>query len=103
MLMNKSRSDQDEKLLVLFKKAIESEQQAQNMYQEALTCCNDPLIREVLSRLLNDELGHESRLLEIYNVNAVARPKNIWFHFGIPTPGLVSKMDAGLQKLLHVN
>jgi hypothetical protein len=41
--------------------------------------------------------------LEINDVNAVARPKNERFHFGIPTPGLVPEMDPRFQEFLHGN
>lgn len=37
------------------------------------------------------------RLLKVDNVDAVAFPEQEPLHFGIPTVGLVSEMDAGFQ------
>ena len=40
----------EHKLFVLFKKAIESEKEAQDMYREALQYCSSPLLKELLQK-----------------------------------------------------
>ena len=60
---------------------------------------------------LGCQFGHElccffeqaERLLEIDDVDAVALTENVSFHFRIPALGLVSEVDASLQKFLHCN
>ena len=39
--------------------------------------------------------------LQINNIYPAPRPINIGFHFWVPAIGLMSKMDPGLQQLLH--
>ena len=40
-------------------------------------------------------------LLQIDDVNAVARAEQVGAHLRVPTPGLVSEMHAGFEKLAH--
>src|SRR5439155_4571630 len=42
-------------------------------------------------------------LLEIDDIDSVAFTENVLLHLRIPALGLVSKMDASLQKFLHCN
>jgi hypothetical protein len=41
--------------------------------------------------------------LEVDDVNAVARLEDEGLHFGVPTLGAVSEMDAGVQQFLDVD
>ena len=54
------------KLYKIFKKAIESEQVAQHMYQEALSCCDDANMEQILQALHDDEVRHEEELRQFY-------------------------------------
>ena len=59
-----------EKLYLLydiFKKAIDGEREAQEMYRKAISLCEDDKTIETLKRLLKDELRHEEKLIEEYN------------------------------------
>src|SRR5262249_12662507 len=44
---------------------------------------------------------HLERLLQVDDVNAVAFPKDVFLHFGVPALGLVAKVDTRLKQLLH--
>ena len=55
------------KLFVMFKMAIEEERKAQSMYREVIGLCNDPVIREALQGLHDDEVRHEQSLIRQYN------------------------------------
>ena len=56
-----------QKLLVLFKGAIESEKEAQAVYRNMLSLTNDPTIQRIVEELLSQEIQHEEKLLEMYN------------------------------------
>jgi rubrerythrin len=56
-----------EKLLVLFKKAIKGEQDAQKLYSEMLKSSDDPLIRSIIEEFIIQEKRHEELLLKKYN------------------------------------
>jgi hypothetical protein len=43
------------------------------------------------------------RLLEVDDVNAVARPEDVLLHLGVPTAGLVAEVGAGLEQLFQRN
>jgi rubrerythrin len=60
-------TEKQQKLLVLFKGAIESEKEAQEVYREMLSLNNDPAIQRVVEGLLSEEIQHEEKLLEMYN------------------------------------
>lgn len=64
--MADSLSEKQEKLLVLFKKAMHGEQEAQRIYSEMLSNCNDPSIKPIIETFLNQEIEHEKILLEKY-------------------------------------
>jgi rubrerythrin len=51
----------------IFKKAIESEKEAQKMYKGAISLCEDKKTIQVLNSLIRDELRHEEKLIEHYN------------------------------------
>jgi rubrerythrin len=55
-----------EKLLVLFKGAIEREREAQRTYAEALELNEDPGIRPIIEGFIRQEKTHEETLLRIY-------------------------------------
>ena len=46
---------------------------------------------------------HFEGFLQVNNVNPVALAKNVFFHFRIPAPRLVTEVDSGLQQLFHRN
>ena len=46
-------------------------------------------------------IQHGHRLLQIDDMDAVAGPKQVGGHFRVPTPGVMSEMDASLQELAH--
>ena len=56
-----------EKLLALFKAAIESEKEAQGAYGTMLSFSDDPAIKRIIEGLISEEKRHEEKLLEIYN------------------------------------
>ncbi len=56
-----------EKLLVLFKAAVQSEKDAQRDYSTMLSFSDDPVIKGVIEGLLSEEKQHELKLLKIYN------------------------------------
>ena len=55
------------KLHRIFKRAIESERQAQVMYSEAIQLCKSKVLRDILQAMHDDEVAHEARLLEFYS------------------------------------
>jgi len=56
-----------EKLLVLFKSAIENERKAQQAYRETLQLCDEPALRGIIESFIQQEKTHEETLLKIYN------------------------------------
>jgi rubrerythrin len=56
-----------EKLLVLFKIAVESEKQAQENYSAMLPFTDDPAIKRIIQGFIGEEKRHEEKLLKIYN------------------------------------
>jgi rubrerythrin len=56
-----------DKLLALFKAAIESEKEAQETYKAMLSLSDDPAITRIIEDLLGEERRHEEELLEMYN------------------------------------
>ena len=55
-----------ELLYDIFKRAINGERKAQEMYKKAIALCEDDKTIKVLERLYKDELGHEEELMEQY-------------------------------------
>jgi rubrerythrin len=60
-------TEKQEKLLVLFRQAIGSEREAQELYAEMLHHCDDASIKHILEDLLVQEKLHEEQLIEKYN------------------------------------
>ena len=49
-----------------------------------------------------NRLGYlKNGLTKVDDVDSVALPVDIGAHLGVPTSGLMTEMDAGLQELLH--
>ena len=63
--------------------------------EQDLAALADGLAQEVAGGF---QLGE--RLAEVDDVNAVARVEDERLHLGVPTLGLVSEMDAGIQQFL---
>jgi rubrerythrin len=59
-------SEKHERLLALFKVAIEREQESQKLYEEMGAHCEDAELRQVIERLRDSERMHEELLLERY-------------------------------------
>ena len=55
-----------EKLLVLFKAAVQNEKNAQKAYEEMLRFSDDPTITSIIEGLKNEERLHEEKLMKIY-------------------------------------
>ena len=55
-----------EKLLVLFKAAVQNEKNAQKAYEEMLRFSDDPAITSIIEGLKNEERLHEEKLMKIY-------------------------------------
>jgi rubrerythrin len=56
-----------EKLLLVFKTAIEREIETQEMYREALLLNDDPAIKRIVDTFIRQEKQHEDTLLKMYN------------------------------------
>jgi rubrerythrin len=64
--MSSPLTERQERILVLFKVAIESERDAQKLYAEMLLNCDDPELKEIIESLRVAEQQHEELLLERY-------------------------------------
>jgi rubrerythrin len=60
-------TDNTRKLFLVFKKAVEAEQEAQTMYKEAISVCDDTEGRKILEEFLADEIRHEKEIMNQYN------------------------------------
>ena len=56
-----------ERLLSLFKTAIESEREAQEGYRRLLSINNDPAITPIIEEIIGEEMRHEEKLIKMYN------------------------------------
>jgi rubrerythrin len=65
-MMSKPLSEKIERLLILFKQAIDGERDAQKLYSEMLANCEDPELRTIIESFLDAEHSHEKALLERY-------------------------------------
>lgn len=61
-------TQKQEKLLVLFKKAIKGEQDAQKLYAEMLESSDDPSIKNIIGEFIVQEKKHEELLLNKYKM-----------------------------------
>ena len=59
-------SEKNERLLALFKVAIEREQESQKLYEDMAVACEDAELRQIIERLRDSERMHEELLLERY-------------------------------------
>jgi rubrerythrin len=64
--MQKPLNEKRERLLALFKVAIEREQESQKLYADMAETCEDDDIRQVIETLRASERMHEDVLLERY-------------------------------------
>jgi rubrerythrin len=64
--MQKALTERQERLLALFKVAIEREQESQKLYADMAETCEDDDLRQVIETLRNSERMHEDVLLERY-------------------------------------
>lgn len=60
-------TEKQEKLLSLFKVAIENERQAQALYQETLLYCEDESLKRIIESFIVEESKHEKSLMKKYN------------------------------------
>jgi rubrerythrin len=65
-MMTKPLSEKIERLLILFKQAIDGERNAQKLYSEMLSNCDDPELRTIIESFLVSEQAHEKTLLTKY-------------------------------------
>ena len=64
--MQKELTERQERLLALFKVAIEREQESQKLYTDMAATCEDDDLRQVIETLGASERVHEEVLLERY-------------------------------------
>jgi rubrerythrin len=64
--MQKAMTEKQERLLALFKVAIEREQESQKLYEEMAGNCEDAGLRQVIETLRDSERMHEELLVERY-------------------------------------
>lgn len=60
-------TEQQERLFLLFKSAIDAERKAQDMYKRAMELTDDEEFRDVLEGFYQDEVRHERKLMDQYN------------------------------------
>lgn len=53
-----------EKLAEIFQEAAEAERQSRLRYEEAARLCDDPLLRELLTSMAEDEARHEEEVVK---------------------------------------
>jgi rubrerythrin len=64
--MQKALTERQERLLALFKVAIQREQDSQKLYTDMAATCEDDDLRQVIETLRESERVHEEVLLERY-------------------------------------
>jgi len=64
--MPKKMSEKQERLVGLFRVAIEREQESQKLYDEMAATCEDDDLRHVIETLRDSERMHEEVLMERY-------------------------------------
>ena len=64
--MDKVSTSKQEKLLLLFKEAIEAERTAQNKYTQMMQNCEDPELAQILESFRESEENHEQQLMRMY-------------------------------------
>ena len=66
--MPKKMSEKQERLVGLFRVAIEREQESQKLYDEMAATCEDDDLRHVIETLRDSERMHEEVLMERYKL-----------------------------------
>jgi len=66
--MSTPLTDRQQRILILFKVAIERERESQALYSEMLENCDDPELRQLIESLRASEQAHEEVLLDRYSV-----------------------------------
>jgi len=66
--MSTGMPEQQERLFLLFKKAIDAERKAQDMYKRAMELTDDEEFKEILEGFYEDEVRHERKLMNQYNM-----------------------------------
>jgi len=64
--MSSPLTEKQERILILFKHAIERERDAQKLYSEMLLSCEDPELIQIIEALRAAEQTHEEILLDRY-------------------------------------
>jgi rubrerythrin len=64
-------------ILEILKKALEAERSFQKEYARGASLAEDPEVREVFLKLVNDEMEHERILLERYRLLQGEPPINV--------------------------
>ena len=64
--MAKELTEKQEKLLVLFKDAIEKEREAQEAYAEMLLIADEPTLKSLIESFIEQEKRHEEILTKKY-------------------------------------
>ena len=64
--MDRELDDRQIKLLTVFRRAIRTEQEAQEVYTGAAAICGDPEIKALLESFAREEAHHEQELLKLY-------------------------------------
>jgi rubrerythrin len=59
--------EEENRLFLVFRQAIEDERRAQETYREAMTITEDPILVAVFKLLYAEEVGHERKLMKTYN------------------------------------
>jgi len=72
--MSEIMSEKVKALFLIFKKAVDSEREAQQTYKDALSKTDDPFLKRILKGFYEDEVRHEKELMEQY--------KRLRNHFG---------------------
>lgn len=60
-------SEQAERVLAMFDKALEMESKGRAFYKKAVDTCKNEVGREIFKMLMNDELVHMERIRKIYD------------------------------------
>jgi rubrerythrin len=60
-------TEKQEKLLVLFKSAIQREKEAQEHYSRMLSLNEDPVTNSIIEKFIEQEKQHEKALLNLYS------------------------------------
>ena len=65
--MGSPLTKRQQELLGIFRRALSSERQAQEMYSSAAYLCDDPELKALLESFAEQEAGHEQKLMELYS------------------------------------